>query len=296
MTNWRKHIARLEGAYAQKTIDGYAIDFGEFASWCRKKRLRSLPAEPETIARFIDDAAERLKASSVKRKVSAIRKVHRLAGHYGVAEDESVVLAIRRAKRRQPGRPRQALGVTAERRDRMLAACEDDLRGLRDRVLIAVGFDTLCRRSELVAIRVQDLSRNDVGTYSVLVRRAKNDPEGMGRTAHLSRQTSALVDRWLTKTELNRGPLLRPVYKSVVAKGSLSPATVGRVLKQLAEVANFPEEERRLVSGHSLRVGAAQTLTRRGIGILPIMSAGGWKSMNIVARYVENVEQNLWDN
>lgn len=294
MNSWRNHITRLEGAYAQKTIDGYSIDFGEFAAWCRRKRLRCLPASPETIAKFIDECAERLKVSSVKRKLSAIRKVHRLAGHYGIAEDEAVVLAIRRAKRRQPGRPRQALGVTAERRDRMAEACGDDLRGLRDRVLVAVGFDTLCRRSELVAIRIQDLSKTDNGTYSILVRRAKNDPEGLGRTAHLSRKTSELVDHWLTEADLSHGPLLRPVYKNVAGKRSLSSATVGRVLKSLAEAADFPEEETRLVSGHSLRVGAAQTLTRRGFGILPIMSAGGWKSMNTVARYVENVDTNLW--
>jgi site-specific recombinase XerD len=53
-----------------------------------------------------------------------------------------------------------------------------DLMGLRDRVLLSVGFDTLCRRSELVAIR-QDLTRNGNGTYSVLVRRAKNDQVGL---------------------------------------------------------------------------------------------------------------------
>tara|TARA_R110002051_G_scaffold318644_1_gene401261 strand:- start:15936 stop:16823 length:888 start_codon:yes stop_codon:yes gene_type:complete len=295
MNSWRNHITRLEGAYAQKTIDSYSNDFARFAGWCRKKRFKCLPATPETVARYIDEIAVDLKVSTVKRRLCAIRKLHHLAGHRGITDDETVLLAVRRAKRSKPGRPRQALGVTAERRDRMLAVCRDDPRGLRDRLLLAVGFDTLCRRSELVAIRVQDLTRNGNGTYSVLVRRAKNDQEGLGRTAHLSSNASRLIDFWLEQTGLTNGPLLRPVYRSSPGNRSLCAASVGRILKDLARQADFDEEEANRVTGHSLRVGAAQSLTKRGVGILPIMSAGGWKSMAVVARYVENVEMNLWD-
>ena len=113
-----------------------------------------------------------------------------------------------------PSRPQQALGITAEKRDRLLAQCPDDLIGLRDKVLVSVGFDTLCRRGELVALSVTDLTKRDDGRYSVLIRRAKNDPEGAGRTAHLSTRSSALVDDWLTAIGATRGPLLRPVYRS----------------------------------------------------------------------------------
>jgi hypothetical protein len=37
-----------------------------------------------------------------------------------------------------------------------------------------------------------------------------------------------------------------------------------------------------------MRVGAAQDLIVSGLGVLPIMQAGGWKTMNVVGRYVEN--------
>jgi integrase/recombinase XerD len=48
------------------------------------------------------------------------------------------------------------------------------------------------------------------------------------------------------------------------------------------------------LSGHSMRVGAAQDMMTRGIGLLPVMQAGGWRSMNIVGRYVQeaSVSQN----
>jgi hypothetical protein len=47
------------------------------------------------------------------------------------------------------------------------------------------------------------------------------------------------------------------------------------------------------ISGHSMRVGAAQDLMADGLGILPIMQAGGWKSTNVIGRYVEHVEIGL---
>lgn len=201
---------------------------------------------------------------------------------------------MRRAVRKRPGRPDQALGITAERRDRLLAVCGNDLIGLRNKVLITVGFDTLCRRSELVALRVEDFLIDEDGTHSVLVRRAKNDQSGNGRTAHLSAQTYEILSEWLARTELTKGPLLRPVYKNKVAWRSLSPTIVGEVLKLLATQAGLPAQDVSSVSGHSLRVGAAQTLVKRGFGLLPIMAAGGWRSANIVARYTENVKMNPW--
>jgi integrase len=54
--------------------------------------------------------------------------------------------------------------------------------GLRNRALVAVGYDTICRRSELVALRVEDLDPRPRDGFSVLVRRAKNDPFAMGWT------------------------------------------------------------------------------------------------------------------
>lgn len=95
-------------------------------------------------------------------------------------------LAIRRARRLKPQRPNQALGVTAVLRDRLLAATTDDRSGLRDRALVSVGFDTLCRCGELVALHFEDIEPNHFGTASLLIRRAKNDPKGAGRIAHLT--------------------------------------------------------------------------------------------------------------
>ena len=73
-------------------------------------------------------------------------------------EDEEVLLAMRRALRTKPRWPKQAYGLTKDLRDKLIAVCPRTLIGIRNRAIIAVGYDTLCRRSELVGLRVEDLS------------------------------------------------------------------------------------------------------------------------------------------
>ena len=51
----------------------------------------------------------------------------------------------------------------------------------------------------------------------------------------------------------------------------------------------------RKLSGHSMRVGAAQDLMSNGFGMMTIMRAGGWKSINVLARYVEKADLQIWD-
>lgn len=147
---------------------------------------------------------------------------------------------------------------------------------------------------ELVALSIEDFSPTADGRYTVLVRRAKNDPEGAGRTAKLSEASSDLFSQWIKEAGISRGPLLRRVYGNRVRALYLEPLTVGRVLKKLCERAGIDVVTTERVSGHSLRVGAAQQLTINGFVLPQIMRAGGWKSVNVVARYIENVDLDVW--
>ena len=212
MVPWRKTLRRLDGAYSDHTLRSYRSDFRAFLKWCRKRRLKALPATSTTIVAYIDAEGTRLKPSTVKRRLCALRRIHNLCDLGDPTQSEDVQLAIRRVRRAQPSRPKQAHGVTAGLRDQLLAVCGDDLIGLRDKVLVSVGFDTLCRRGELVALSIEDFSPTADGRYTVLVRRAKNDPEGAGRTAKLSKASSDVFRQWLKKAGISRGPLLRPVY------------------------------------------------------------------------------------
>lgn len=120
----------------------------------------------------------------------------------------SALAQLRRASRLTPSRPRQALGITGAMRNQLLAVCSDDLIGLRNKVLVNFGFDTLCRRGELVSISIDDLTKSESGRYKVLVRRAKNAAVGMWRICRLSSRSSRLVDCWVSTIGADRGALL----------------------------------------------------------------------------------------
>lgn len=160
--------------------------------------------------------------------------------------------------------------------------------------MLAVGYDTLCRRSELVNLLVEDLSRMPDGGAKILVRRAKNDQFGDGRWAYLSVEALGRLDRWLEAAGLVEGPLFRPVINNCVQPGSLNPVAVNRAIKFAAVRAGIAAELIDGLSGHSMRVGAAQDLMAGGRGLLQIMSAGGWTSVNVVGRYVRDADANIW--
>jgi site-specific recombinase XerD len=293
--DWQSAINRLEGAYAPNTLKSYRSDFTAFAKWCGERDIAPVPASIAMVAAFLDDNTNSAHPSTLRRRLAGIRKVHKLMRYPDPTDDEDVRIALRRAKRARPCRPAQALGLTRKRRDALMAACNEDMIGLRNRALVAVGYDTLCRRSELVALRVEDLELRLRGGFSVLVRRAKNDPFAMGRTAWISARTAEVLRHWLTAAGIAQGAMFRPVYRGVVIDRYLHAYSVNRILKGLAEKAGLPAEDTCQISGHSMRIGAAQDLMTDGRDILTIMRAGGWTSMNVVSRYVEKADLRLWD-
>ncbi len=288
--DWQSAITRLAGAYSENTLRAYRADFELFEDWCHEMRLPPLPASPETVATFLAHDSIKSSPSTLRRRLAGIRKVHRLLRLENPVEDEEVLIAMRRALRNKPRRQKQAHGLTSELRDKLLAACPDTLLGLRNRALICVGYDTLCRRSELVSLRIEDMAPLEGGAMSILVRRAKNDPFGDGRYGYLTAQTVKTLEKWLDAAPVKGGWLFRKISGQTIGANALHPYTVNRIIKGAASAAGLENEIVRNLSGHSMRVGAAQDLMLDGEGLLSIMRAGGWKSMNIVGRYVEHAE------
>ena len=129
---------------------------------------------------------------------------------------------------------------------------------------------------------------------SILMRRAKNDPFGDGRLGYLTPETVEFLTAWLKASGVTNGWIFRRVWGDRVGVSCLHPFTVNRTIKAMADAAGVDQVVITQLSGHSMRVGAAQDMMASGIGILPVMQAGGWRSMNIVGRYVQeaNVTQN----
>lgn len=289
---WRQAVHELDGAYAQKTLKGLVEHFGWFEAWCAARGVRSLPADPASVAAHVSAIYPTLASSTVRCRVSAIRWVHRLLDHPDPTAARVVILAYRRGLRQHGRRHKQAVPLRIEARDAMLAAASPDLFGLRDRLIVSLAYDTLCRPCELVALRLEDVRFLEDGTARIQVRMAKNDPLGEGAAAYVSRPTAQMLQRWMRDTGLNSGPILLEVRSRGPRGSGLHRDIPARRVRALAHLAGLPDPDR--LTGYSLRVGAVQDLVAAGCSQLEIMRAGRWRSAAVIARYAQAAPVNLW--
>lgn len=276
-------FARCKGAYSELTLSGYRKDLEVFADWCANNGEAFLPAAPKAIASFFNAQLKTCSYATIRRRASAIRFAHVLSDVPSPIGHSEVYLALRRAARTKGRRPRQVLGLTKDLLEQILAACPNSLAGKRDAALLSVGYDTLCRSSELSWMRVDDIRLDEARVY---IPRSKSDPFGDGRFASISDATINRVRVWMTDTGIVKGPLFRGLHTGSLSELHLETSSIRRIMKSAARRAGL-EREARSLSGHSMRVGAAQDLLVEGYSTLEIMTAGGWKNVEVVSRYVE---------
>ena len=276
------------GALSANTERAVRSDLAIYAAWCAKGGVPALPASTETIAAFVDAMARVRAPSTVRRYVASIAAAHRALGRAKTARSESVRRALQRMHRRKGRRQEQAKGLTGALRQRLLAAPGDGRIDVRNRALLAVAYDTLLRRSELVSLEVSDVLEEINGTATVLVRRSKADPEGRGATVYVARDSVELVREWIQRSGVREGRLFRSLCRGVVGEG-LDASQVPRIFKAMAERAGLSGAVVQHISGHSTRVGAAQDMVAGGIGMAAILHAGRWKTTTMVNRYGERL-------
>ena len=279
-TDWRNQLgaifSRCQGAYAERTLRSYRNDLEHFRAWCEANDARALPASPLTIAAFIDDQTQTKALSTVKRRIEAVKFVHRMLDLPSPVANSEVRLALRRAMRANHARPKQSHGLTHDLLERILAACPNTLAGKRDAAIICLGYDSLARSYELAQLRVEHLERN---CARVLIPRAKNDPTGVGRIAYLSTRTQEILGEWLMESGIISGPLFQGLHTRKLSGRPLSTSAIRRLVKRAAMCADLERGEATNISGHSMRVGAAQDMMIAGLDHIAIMQAGGWKTV-----------------
>src|SRR5712675_385617 len=109
-----KTYARAEKASA--THRAYRSDFALFRVWCEAKDVLALPAWPETVAAFLAAEAQRgVKASTIGRRMAAIRHAHKLAGHEPPTASEAVKATMRGIRRTLGSAPNRKAPATADK-------------------------------------------------------------------------------------------------------------------------------------------------------------------------------------
>lgn len=285
-----QHAHAARGAYAPNTERALRADVAAFTGWCAAAGFTALPASPGTVAAFVDAMANKKAPATIRRYISSIAVFHRAARLPSPCGDEVVRLALKRLHRERGRAQAQAAPLTRDLVDRMLAAGGRGLRDLRNRALLAVAYDSLCRRSELVALQLVDLESAPHGDGTITIRRSKTDQEGAGQVRYLAPDTMRHVAAWLAASGHVDGSLFRTVGKAGAIGGMLDPGDVARVFKAMAEAAGIAPALVSEISGHSSRVGAAQDQVRHGVELPAVMQAGGWTSPTMVARYSAKLE------
>ena len=262
----------------------------EFIAYCEKTGDCALPASPPTVASFLMQTLEQnIKTATIRRKVSSISAVHRLSCLDDPTKHPEVKITLRKISRQLGTRFDQAFPVTRPILDKLLAVCKKDLRGLRDRALLLLAYDSMRRRSELVSLCIEDIELDSKEGASILLRRSKTDQVGSGKWIHLSKEATQAVEGWLTAAQITSGFILRGVHPNGKVTDGLCDCRVSRIYKTLAKRANMHEEIIKSISGHSMRVGGAQDLLTHGASMPQIMVKGGWAKTDTVMRYVERV-------
>src|ERR1051325_9559533 len=163
------HARHARGALAQNTERALRSDSAVFAAWCALRRRESLPATLETVVEFIDAMAEVKRPATVRRYVSSISTLHKAAGLQNPTSSLEVKLALKRMSRARGIRQVQAAPLGRDKIERMIAACGKRLIDLRDLALLAVAYDTLARRSEVIALNVSDVAVAEDGSGTILI-------------------------------------------------------------------------------------------------------------------------------
>lgn len=165
-------------------------------------------------------------------------------------------------------------------------------RDKRDQALLLIGFVGAFRRSELVAIDVEDLAFVDEGVV-ITIRRSKTDQHGQGREVAipLCRGPSCPVralNIWLAAASIGKGPVFRRVSRlGTVGNKRLSSQAVSMILKErIARTGGDPVG----ISGHSLRAGFVTSAAKAGASSWKIRQQTGHKSDAMLARYIRDAE------
>ena len=281
-----KEYARASKAPA--TLRTYKSVWSTWTSWCEAQGLAPLPAEVETVVAYIADQAKRIKPQTIKKHLAAISQAHKLQGFASPVQAEPVKLTMQGLRRVKgtASSPKKALRV--EHIKAMVGTMLDSLMGTRNKAIILLGFVTGMRRSEIVALDLDDLAFEPEGLV-VSIRRGKRDQEAHGRQVAVPRGKHEAtcpiraVRRWLDEMDLPEGPLFVRLDKG--SKGQrLSDKSVAVIVKQAAARAGLDPV---LVSGHSLRRGFATETARAGAAERDIARTTGHRSLVVLRGYVE---------
>lgn len=283
----------LTSAFSDNTKRAYRADLAHFEEWGGM-----IPAPPAMIARYIADHARKLSNSTLSRRLVAIGHAHTAQCHANPT-DALLVRATLKGIRRTVGTAvKQAAALKYEDLLKMVRKLKG-LRGKRDAALLLFGFASAMRRSELVALNVEDLQFCEQGIIAN-IRRSKTDQDQRGRLVAIPRMKADAnrrrshycpvqhLENWLKAAGITSGALFRSVNRfDHVMPSRLSGQSVSLIIKQRATEAGIDASR---LSGHSLRAGFVTAAAQSGAPTTRIRAQTGHASDSMLQRYIRDAE------
>ena len=294
-------LNNLKSSKANNTLRAYKSDFKDFATFCAKHRLNSLPSEPKIVSLYLTHLSKYSKISTLRRRLVSISMVHKLKGQYLDTKHPIIVenlMGIKRVKGSiQKGKKpilishlKSIINVIDEKKI-------ENIKKSRDKAMILIGFGGGFRRTELVSIDYDDLEFVSEG-LKITIRRSKTDQFGEGMIKGLPYFTNQKycpvfnLKKWLEISKINSGPVFRRFTKgSSLTDKRLTDQSVVLLMKEYLNIAGI---ENKNFAGHSLRSGFATVAAESGADERSIMAMTGHKTTQMVRRYIR--EANIFKN
>ena len=279
-----KANAYAVASQAENTRRAFQGDWRAYQVWCSAMGLVDLPLNPSVVATYLTAlAAAGRKPSTVARALSGIIHAHKTAGHRwekGNPIVQKVLKGIRRTWSLAGGEIAQKTPIGIEHLTALLGALDDGWEGLRDRAIISLGWHGAFRRSEIVALNVEDLTFDPRGV-AIRVRRSKTDQEGQGEYVGVFFSTNPALCPVLALRAHLDGATTGAIFCALSGR-RLPAQAVAIIVQKTAKLAGLPPG----FAAHSLRSGFATTAAGHGAGLAEIMKQGRWKDPKTALRYI----------
>ena len=292
----------LKNSKAINTIRAYKSDFNDFDLFCIKNGFKSLPSKPEIVSLYLTHlSTKNAKISTIQRRLVSIKMIHKLKGHYLDTKNPSIIENIMGIKRRKGSIQNGKKPIKINNLKKIINVIDEqkneEIKKLRDRSIILVGFSGGFRRNEIVSLDYDDLEFVPEG-LKINVKRSKTDQFGQGSLKGLpyfenSRFCPVIsLQKWIKISNISSGPLFRRFKKgSNLSENRLTDQSVALLIKEYLELAGIDSKN---YSGHSLRSGFATSAAEAGVEERNIMAMTGHKSPEMVRRYIK--EANIFKN
>tara|TARA_B100001750_G_C15509200_1_gene602486 strand:- start:1786 stop:2700 length:915 start_codon:yes stop_codon:yes gene_type:complete len=281
-------LKNLKSSKANNTLRAYKADFKDFALFCQQNDLNSMPSEPKIITLYLTHLSKSSKYSTLKRRLASISVIHRLNGHYLDTKHPVItenLLGIKRVKGTYQKAKKPILINELKLIVNAINKDKNQISRSKNKALLLIGFAGGFRRSELVAILLDDVEFVSEGV-KIFVKRSKTDQSGEGMTKGIPYFSSPdycpviSLKNWIQEGKIKSGKIF-----------DMSDKNVALTIKKYAAIAGLDQNK---YSGHSLRSGFATSTAELGAEERSIMAMTGHKTTQMVRRYIK--EANLFKN